>query len=88
MAVMDYNLNVEIDDEHIIVTWKKVPPELAIFSELTPQFREEITRYPQLSIQINYRDIASDTVREMLRDLEIPDSMSKAIMAQIATPAN
>ena len=74
-----FKFNVEIDEEYIRVIWTRLP----FASELTA-----ISRYPELQVQFKYRDISSDTVRAMLRDMEVPDSLSKAILTRITVNAN
>ena len=67
-----------IDDEKITVVWKRLP-----------QYSREqaLSRYPELKISFTYRDISTDTVLAMLRDMEVPASISKAIMTRVESNA-
>jgi len=74
-----FKLDVAIDDNFVVVTWTRLP------------FRSDImamTRYPELEMRFNYRDISTDTVRAMLRDMDVPDPLSKGIMTRIAANTN
>ena len=73
-----FKISFAVDNDFIILNWKRLPnvPETMAMS-----------RYPELEMKFNYRDIANDTVVAMLRDMEIPDSLSKAIMTRIAANA-
>ncbi len=67
-----------IDEEYIQVNWERLPTASALTA---------LSRYPELQIRFNYRDISNDTVRAMLRDMEVPDSLMKAIMTRITANA-
>ncbi len=72
-----FKFDVDIDDEYIIVRWQRLPSALEIFS-----------RYPELQLRFKYSDISSDTVKAMLRDMEVPDTLSKTIMTRITANAS
>ena len=74
-----FKLDVAVDDSVVVVTWtrlRSVPDIMAV------------TRYPKLEMRFNYRDISTDTVMAMLRDMDVPDPLSKGIMTRIAANAN
>ena len=73
-----FKLTFAVDDNVVILTWKRLPyvPDLLA-----------MTLYPELEMRFNYRDISKDTVTAMLRDMEVPDPFSKAIMTRIAANA-
>lgn len=73
-----FNFNVAIDDEFIVVTWTRAPAAPDILA---------LTRYPELQMRFRYRDISTDTVSAMLRDMEVPDPLSKAVMTRISANA-
>lgn len=72
-----FSFNVEIDDEYITVMWQRLPTALEI-----------ITRYPEFQLRFKYSDISSDTVKAMLRDMDIPDPLSKSIITRISATAS
>lgn len=74
-----FKLDVAIDDNFVVVTWTRLP-----FMSDTMA----LTRYPELEMRFNYRDISTDTVRAMLRDMDVPGPLSKGIMTRIAANAN
>ncbi len=71
-----FSFDVDIDDEFITVRWERLPTAL-----------EMLTRYPQFQIRFKYNDISSDTVRSMLRDMEVPAHVSDAIITRITATA-
>ena len=73
---MAYVYNVEVMGKFITVKWKR------------DESFEPPGRYPELQFRFNYRDISSDTVRAMLRDMEVPDPLSKAVMTRITADAS
>lgn len=73
-----FNFNIAIDDSYIVVRWTRLP-HVTDMRALSP--------YPELELRFNYRDISNDTVRAMLRDMEVPDSLSKPILTRIAANA-
>lgn len=73
-----FRFNFSIDEENITVVWKRLPEYSS---------GEALSRYPELEISFNYREISSDTVRAMLRDMEVPPSISKAIMTRVESHA-
>lgn len=73
-----YNFNVAVDDEFIVVTWTRAtaaPDMLAL------------SRYPELQMRFKYRDISTATVSAMLRDMEVPGPLSKAVLTRISANA-
>ncbi len=74
-----FKLDVAIDDNFVVVTWTRLPYMPDIMA---------MTRYPELEMRFNYRDISTDTVRAMLRDMDVPDPLSKGIMTRIAANTN
>ena len=73
-----FKLTFAVDNDFITLNWKRmshVPQALAV------------SRYPELEMRFNYRDISKDTVVAMLRDMDIPDPLSKAILTRIAANA-
>ena len=73
-----FSFNVDIDDEYITVWWRRSPSSTL----------DILTRYPELQLRFRYRDISSDTVEAMLRDMEVPDQMSKSIMTRVTANAS
>lgn len=73
-----FSFDVDIDDEYITVKWQRSNP-----SEL-----EANSRYPELQLRFNYREISIDTVRSMLRDMEVPGQLSNAIITRITATAS
>lgn len=71
-----FKLDVAIDDNFVVVTWTRIP------------YVSAMTRYPEFEMRFNYRDISTDTVRAMLRDMDIPAPLSKGIMTRIGANAN
>ena len=68
----DTTFDIDIDNDHITVKWTR-RPDIDVGS-----------RYKEFQIRFNYRDISSDTVWAMLRDIEAPATVSDAIMTRIA----
>ena len=73
-----FKLTYAFDKDFVILNWKRITPEPGDI--LT-------SRYPELEMRINYRDISKDTVVAMLRDLDVPDRVSKSILTYIAANA-
>ena len=73
-----FKIDVAVDNNIVIVKWTRLPYAPDILA---------MTRYPELEMRFNYRDISSDTVRAMLKDMEVPDPLSKTIMTRIAANA-
>ena len=65
-----FKFNVAIDDNFIIVRWERLPYATDLGT---------IFQYPELEMRFNYRDISKDTVTAMLRDMEVPGPLYKAI---------
>lgn len=75
----EFKLNVSIDDSFVVVTWTRLPSVPNILAT---------TRYPEVEIRFNYRDISIDTVRAMLRDMDVPGPLTNGIMTRITANAN
>ena len=73
-----YNFDFGVEGEYLVLTWTR----LQHVPDLTAQ-----SRYPEVTMRIKYGDISKDTVGVMLRDLEVPRQLSRAIMTLISTPA-
>lgn len=73
-----YKLTFVVENDVIVLHWKRKP-------HVTEEMAK--SRYPELEMRLNYRDICKSTVVAMLRDLEVPDSVSKAILTRIAANA-
>ena len=73
-----YKLTFAVENDVIVLNWKRMP-------HVTEEMAK--SRYPELEMRFNYRDICKSTVVAMLRDLEVPDSLSKAILTRIAADA-
>lgn len=71
-----YEFSFSIDGDYIKVIWTLVP-------ELVGSLANP---YPKLEMRFNYADISTDTVQAMLRDMEVPNRFSRAIMTRIAAP--
>lgn len=72
-----YEISFVIDGEYIAVTWT-LAPELAGSWDY---------RYPKLEMQFKYTDISQDTVKAMLREMEVPNTILKTVMTSIAAHA-
>ncbi len=73
-----FNFDFGIEGDYLVLTWTR----LEHASNLTA-----LSRYPELKMRIKYPDISTDTVRAMLRDLEVPKQLSQAILTLIAAQA-
>lgn len=73
-----FKVSFTVDDNIVVLTWKRLQDASDLLA---------MTQYPELEMRFNHRDISKDTVRAMLRDMEIPDPFSKAIMTRIAANA-
>lgn len=73
-----FKLTYAFDDNIVILNWKRLShaPDDAIAS-----------RYPEVEMRFNFRDIARDTVIAMLRDVQVPGPVSKSILTYIAANA-
>ena len=67
-----------IEGEYLVLHWTRL-------SDTSHSFA--LSTYPELEMRFKYGDIASDTVCAMLRNLEVPDQFSEAIMTLIAAQA-
>jgi len=73
-----FKLTYAFDDDFVILNWKRL--------SFAPD-NEIASRYPEVEMRFNFRDIARDTVVAMLRDMDVPDPVSKSIMTYIAANA-
>ena len=73
-----YNFDFGIEGDYLVFTWIR----LQHASDSTA-----MSRYPELTMRVKYPDISTDTVRAMLRDLEVPQQLSQAILTLIAAQA-
>ena len=73
-----YNFDFGIEDDYLVLTWTRLPQA----SDLVA-----MSRYPELKMRFKYRDISTDTVGAMLKNLEVPRQFSEAIQTLIATQA-
>ena len=73
-----YNFDFGVEGDYLVLTWTR----LQHASDLTAR-----SRYPEVKMRIKYGDISTDTVSAMLRDLEVPRQLSRAIMTLITTQA-
>ncbi len=73
-----YNFDIRINAEYLVFTWIR----LQQVSDVDAR-----SRYPELTMRVKYRDICTDTVRAILRDLEVPKQLSQAILTRITAQA-
>ena len=73
-----YHLEFGIEANYVVLTWKRLQQT---------SDEEALSRYPELTMRINFRDICTDTVSAMLRDLEVPRQLSQAIMTHVNAQA-
>ena len=73
-----YNFDFGIEDDYLVLTWTRLHQA----SELVA-----MSRYPELKMRFKYRDISTDTVGAMLKNLEVPRQFSEAIQTLIAAQA-
>ncbi len=71
-----YVYNVEVMGKVITVKWKH-DKDSATWS-----------RYPEIEFSFDYLNISADTVRAMLRDMEVPDFLANAVMTRISADAS
>lgn len=71
-----YVYNVEVKGEVITVKWKRNNEAISLI------------RYPEIEFSFDYPNISTDTVRAMLRDMEVPDFLANAVMTRIAADAS
>ena len=78
MLTEAFDCNVDINDEFITVRWTRLPhvPDTGW-----------LNRYPEFQIRFRYRDISTDTVSSMLKDMDVPSRLQKAIMTRVAANA-
>ena len=73
---MAYIYNVEVMGKFITVKWKR------------DESFEPPGRYPELEFKFDYRNISADTVRAMLRDMEVPAFLANAVMTRVTAEAS
>lgn len=73
-----FNFDFGIEGDYLVLTWTR----LQHASDVTA-----LSRYPELTMRFNYREISTDTVGAMLKDLEVPNQFSHAILTLIAAQA-
>jgi len=78
MNAETYNFEFGIEADYLVLTWKRLQHTSDLLAE---------SRYPELTMRINFRDISTDTVSVMLKDLEVPRQLSQAIMTLVAAQA-
>lgn len=78
MSPESFKLTYAFDNDFVVLNWKRLP-----------QAPDDLPapRYPEVEMRFNFRDIARDTVVAMLRDLYVPDPVSKSILTYIAANA-
>ena len=73
-----FNFDFGIEGDYLVLKWTRlqhIPDGTAM------------SRYPELKLRFNYREISTDTVGAMLKDLEVPRQFSQAILTLIAAQA-
>ncbi len=70
----DFEINIEVDADTISVTWKRLP---------LPPGVVPVSRYSEFQLEFNYRDILSDTVWSMLRNMHVPKAQSNSILTLV-----
>ncbi len=76
MYPVGYVYNVEVMGKVITVKWKH------------DKGSETWSRYPEVVFSFDYLNISADTVRAMLRDMEVPDFLANAVMTRISADAS
>ncbi len=76
MNPMGFVYNVEVKGKVITVKWKR--------NSDSPSW----SRYPEIEFSFDYLNISADTVRAMLRDMEVPDFLANAVMTRITADAS
>ena len=71
----EYVFSLEVKGEVITVKWKR--------DNAAPSR----SRYPEIEFSFDFLNISADTVRAMLRDMEVPDSLANAVMTRISANA-
>ena len=70
-----YVFSVEVKGEVITVKWKRNNEAISLI------------RYPAIEFSFDYPNISSDTVKAILRDMEVPDFLANAVMTRISADA-
>ncbi len=73
-----YNFDFGIEDDYLVLTWTRLHHASDFFAS---------SRYPELKMRFKYRDISTDTVSAMLKNLEVPQQFDQAIQTLIAAQA-
>lgn len=76
MSSQAFIYNVEVKGNLITVKWKHAEGIMPI------------PLYPELEFTFDYLNISTDTVRAMLRDMEVPDFLANAVMTRITADAS
>ena len=78
MSPESFKLTYAFDNDFVILNWSRLPhaPDSIATS-----------KYPEVEMRFNFRDVARDTVVAMLRDLYVPDPVSRSILTYIAANA-
>lgn len=76
MSLEAYVYTVEVMGKTITVKWKH-NEDFALPG-----------RYSELEFTFDYLDISTDTVRAMLRDMQVPDYLASAVMTRITADAS
>ena len=71
-----YIYNVKVMGKVITIKWKH------------DNNSETWSRYPEIEFSFDYLNISDDTVRAMLRDMEVPDFLANAVMTRITADAS
>ncbi len=74
-----YDINVRVNDEFITVKWVR---------RASSQVADLLSFYPELELEFKYDDISFDTVKAMLRDINVPAPIQQAIMTRVAANAS
>ena len=73
-----YSFDFGVEADFLVLKWTRLQQASDV---------EARSRYPELKLRFNYREISTDTVSAMLRDLEVPQQLSQAIQTLIAAQA-
>ena len=70
-----FNFDFGIEGDYLVLKWTRLEQA----SDAVAQ-----SRYPELKMRIRYREISTDTVGAMLKNLEVPRQFSQAILTLIS----
>ncbi len=79
MLPQQFNFDIDVDEEHITVRWKRLPGQ---------SYDGAMSRYPELQLRFTCRDISLDTIGAMLKEMEAPAPISKGILTRITASAS